>query len=383
MKKLALIVAMFLLLFTSCTHPVKPEDENNVILSGADKMSEAEEMISSMTIDEKIYQLMFVTSEALTESTAVTEADDKMKNALSECPVGGIILFADNIKNDEQVKALTGGIKEYSRYPVFIGVDEEGGIVSRAGKNPLVSVTHQPSAKEIAETGDEKKAYDIGVTLGRELSALGFNLDFAPVADILTNPDNTEIGSRAFGSEPYAAAKMVAAQVKGLNDGGVCAVLKHFPGHGSTSVNSHNGKSESARNYSELKESEFIPFKAGIESGAQFVMISHMTLTTLGEDVPSSLSETVITDYLKTELGFSGIVITDSLSMGAVTEKYSAGEAAKAAISAGADMLLMPTDFREAHSAIKKAVENGEISEERIDESLAKILKVKTEFLGH
>lgn len=380
MKKCFALLAAAALLLSACTpiNTVTDEAEKNGKEAAAAEKEpmNAQACINAMSLDEKIYQLMVVTPEALTGLSCVTEAKDEMKLALKEKPVGGIICFAANLEDDAQVKKMLSDAQGFSKIPLFIGVDEEGGAVSRAGKNPDISVTYQPSAKEIAAEGADK-AYEVGLTLGRELSDLGFNVDFAPVADVITNPDNTEIGSRSFGKEPDKVAEAVAAEVKGLSDGGVHSVLKHFPGHGSTSFNSHNGKSESGRTVEELRENEFIPFKAGINAGAEFVMVSHMTLVTLGEDVPSSLSYKVITELLKEELAFSGIVITDSLSMGAVTEEYSSGEAAVAALSAGADMLLMPENIDEAFAAVKKAVEDGALSEAQIDERVLKILSIK------
>lgn len=327
----------------------------------------------SMTLSEKVWQMMIVTPESITSVDTVIAAGEVTRQALSDCPVGGIIYFADNLKTREQTVQMLENTQSYSKIPLFLGVDEEGGLVSRAGSNPEMGVTR---FGPMAEVENEEEAYQIGKTLGTELSALGFNVDFAPVADVLVNPDNTEIGNRSFGSNPEHVAEMVAAQVRGFADGGVLSVLKHFPGHGSTSVNSHNGKSESARSPEQLAECELIPFKAGISAGADFVMASHMTLSEIS-DKPASLSYEIMTELLKNTLGFEGIAITDSLSMGAVTDELDENEAAVLAIEAGADMLLMPKNPRGAHDAVMEAIGTGRISEERIDESVRKILKVK------
>lgn len=329
--------------------------------------------IEKMTLSEKVWQMMIVTPESITSVGTVIAAGEVTKQALSDCPVGGIIYFAANLKNREQTVQMLENTQSYSKIPLFLGVDEEGGIVSRVGSNPQMGVTY---FGPMADVSDENEAYRIGKTLGSELSALGFNVDFAPVADVLVNPNNTEIGNRSFGADPNVVAKMVAAQVRGFADGGVLSVLKHFPGHGSTSVNSHNGKSESARKIEQLAECELIPFEAGISAGADFVMASHMTLSAVS-DKPASLSYEIMTELLKNKLGFSGLAITDSLSMGAVTEEFDENEAAVLAIEAGADMLLMPKNPKGAHDAVMAAVSNGRISEERIDESVKKILDVK------
>lgn len=364
MRKTLLLMLSVLLLLASCAAPAENEKPNGVE-KGGEKQAEknaAEEMLSGMTLEEKVSQLFFVSASSLTDET----------------PVGGVVLFAADIESDSQVKEKIAGLKEGKKLAPFIGVDEEGGIVSRAGANPAVSVTHFPPMAEIGALGDAKEAFTVGKTLGEELSALGFTVDFAPVADVLVNPDNSEIGSRSFSSNAETAAEMVSSEVRGFKESGVLCALKHFPGHGSTHVNSHNGRSESDRTLEELRECEFLPFKAGIDAGAEFVMVSHMTLTGEGFDnVPSSLSYRVITELLKGELAFSGIVITDALNMGAVTEEYTSGEAAVAALGAGADMLLMPESLSEAKEAVISAVSSGEISEERIDESVKKILRAK------
>ncbi len=358
MKK-AWLLLLILALFASCTKV--PENEPEV--PGIKEQSALEKTMSDMTEEEKIYQLFFVSAGVLGDE---------------DIPVGGIVLFASDIESDSQVREKISGYKEGKKIAPFIGVDEEGGIVSRAGNNPSVSVTHFPPMADIGSSGDEEKAYNVGKTLGTELSKLGFTVDFAPVADVLVNKDNKEIGSRSFGSDAEAVSKMVASEVRGFKESSVMCALKHFPGHGSTEVNSHNGRAESKRTLSELRSCEFLPFKAGIDAGADFVMVSHMALTADGFDnVPSSLSKRVITDLLKGELGFSGIVITDALNMGAVTEEYSPGEAAVAAIEAGADMLLMPEDLSEAKDALLSAVSEGKITRERIDESVRKILRAK------
>lgn len=332
-----------------------------------------EKKLGEMTLSEKIYQLMFVTPESITGVGEVIAAGETTREALSDYPVGGIIYFSANLKTKEQTVEMIKSTQSFSEIPLFIGVDEEGGRVSRAGSNPKMGVTH---FSPMASVSSEEEAYSIGFTLGEELSALGINVDFAPVADVLVNVGNSEIGDRSFGSDPYHVSRMVSSEVKGFSDAGMCSVLKHFPGHGSTSVNSHNGKSESGRTLDELKSCELLPFISGIDAGADFVMVSHMTISSVS-DKPASLSYEIITEILKGELGFSGLVITDSLSMGAVTEEYDANDAALTALEAGADMLLMPKNPKGAHDAILNAVNTCRLSEERIDESVAKILKVK------
>lgn len=332
-------------------------------------------LISEMTMDEKIYQMMFVTPEAITGVGQVIQAGKGTADAIKKYPVGGIIYFTQNIKSPEQIAETISNTQAFSKIPLFIGVDEEGGLVSRLGS---ALGSKQPSMKEIGETKDPSRAYDVGTELATTLSELGFNVDFAPVADVLINPNNSVIGSRAFGSDPDLVAEMVAQEVKGLQEKNISATLKHFPGHGSTSTDSHTGYSESDRTMEDLKSCEFVPFKAGIEADVDFIMVAHITLpNATKEALPATLSKELITDCLKGELGYKGLVITDSFQMGAITQKYTDAEAVVKAIDAGVDIILMPENLIEAHTAIKKAVENGKLTEERITESVRKILSTK------
>lgn len=318
--------------------------------------------------------MFFVRPEAVTDVSCVTQAGETTKEKIAERPVGGIIYFSKNLISREQTVEMIENTQTYSKIGLFIGVDQEGGSVSRLDKIGFEKI------KPMAQVETAEEAEEIGETLGSGLYELGFNVDFAPVADVLVNENNTEIGDRSFGSDPARVGEMVAAVTRGIQKYGVSATLKHFPGHGSAAVNSHTGRSESLRTLTELRETELLPFKAGIDEGCDFVMVSHITLVNVVENnLPSSLSSEIITDLLKTELGFDGIVITDALDMGAITDTYTSGEASVMAINAGADMLLMPQNLTEAHAAVVSAVQNGEISEERIDESVRKILKLKEE----
>lgn len=337
-------------------------------------------LMEKMTLSEKIYQLMFVRPEAITGVGTVTAAGKTTEESLRKYPVGGIVYFADNLIDRKQTTEMIKNTQSYSAIPLFIGVDEEGGNVSRLGSNPKMGTTKHPPMEQIGKENDAKKAYEVGATLAKDLKSLGFNVDFAPCADVLVNKDNTEIGSRSFSSDPNVASQMVGEVVSGLEDNNVSATLKHFPGHGSTHINSHKSRSESERSIDQLRQCEFLPFKKGIEKNVDFIMISHMSLVNATtEKCPSSLSKEVITDMLIEELGYKGIIITDSLEMGAITDEYGTGNASVKALNAGADMLLMPPDAAKAHSTIMNAVTEGKISEERIDLSVRKILTLKYE----
>lgn len=382
--KLFSVLLAVLLCFSAvgCDAPVQKQQSNAVTPEKTEPSAKerAETILSAMSLSDMVYQMLFITPEALTGIGLAVAAGETTKNALAQYPVGGLIYFAGNFQDRAQTKQMLENTQAYAKIPLFLAVDEEGGRVSRLGDNPAMGTTKQPPMRKIGETGDATKAYAVGKVLAADLKALGLNVNFAPDADVLLHEENTEIGDRAFGTDAEVVSAMVANVVKGLEDNGVSSTLKHFPGHGSTYVNSHNGTSESKRTLEELRKNELLPFQAGIAAGADFIMVSHMTLVNAGiEKVPCSVSEAVITDLLKDELGYKGIVITDSFQMGAITQLYTAGQAAVKAVQAGVDMLLMPEDFKAAHAAILQAVERGEIAQARIEESVKKILALKIE----
>ena len=261
--------------------------------------------------------------------------------------------------------------------PLFTCVDEEGGSVARLSGRGLEGIPRIPSMSVLALEGEET-VQQAGRTIGTYLNELGFNVDLAPVADVPVNPENTVIASRAFSSDPAEAARMTKAFVRGLTAAGVLATLKHFPGHGNTSQDSHTQSAVSDAEWEQLRERDLLPFAAGIEEGAQLVMAGHISLPEVtGESTPASLSHEILTGLLRKEMGYTGLIITDALNMAAVTQIASPSGAAVKAFLAGADLLLMPADFREAYEGILSAVRSGEISQERLDASVKRILRVK------
>lgn len=336
----------------------------------------AQALLETMTLEEKICQMFFVSPTTLTGYAGATVAGNATQTALAEYPVGGIIYFGENVISAEQVTAMIQGTQSFSKIPLFIGVDEEGGRVSRLSGAGITTALG-PMA-DYGAAGDAEAVRTMGQRLGEELRAAGFNVDFAPVADVVTNPDNTEIGDRAFSSNAAIAAEMVAAMTEGLQEGGAIACVKHFPGHGSTSADSHLGLSVSQRTLEELRETELQTFIAGIDAGVGMVMVSHMSLpNVVGDNTPCSLSYKVITELLRQELGYEGVIITDSQQMGAITNTYGCGEAAVMAIEAGCDVILLPLDLETAVNAVLAAVADSTFSEARIDESVLRILTLK------
>lgn len=349
-------------------------------LTEAQKLElEIDNILKEMSLDDKVSQLFFVTPESLTGVEVAIQAGDATKNALSEYAVGGIILFSQNIQGEEQLKTMLSNLHTYSRYPLFTGVDEEGGtLVARIANSGTIFVPTFPDMQEIGNTGDPQQAYEVGSTIGNYLNNLGFNVDFAPVADVATNPDNPIIGVRSFGSDAALVSQMVAKEVEGMQSQGVSSVIKHFPGHGDTAEDSHAEAAVSYKTIEELRGTEFLPFSAGIEAGTDMVMVGHIAVPNiLGDYTPSTLSEQMITGYLREELGYDGIVITDSMRMGAIVNYYDPAQAAVMVLQAGGDMILMPEDFISARQAVLDAVTNNVLTEERIDESLRRIYRVK------
>lgn len=342
----------------------------------------AQEILNGMTQEEKIYQLFIVRPEALLDtSEPATTAGMELCAALVKQPVGGVAFFADNILDPVQCRSMITNLQGSSRVRMFIAVDEEGGAVARIASNPAMGATQFPPMGEIGRQGNPERAYDVGTTIGKEIALLGFNLDMAPVADVNTNQDNPVIGTRAFSSDPAVAAGMVASCVRGFTDSGVLSCLKHFPGHGDTTTDTHQGYAETQKTLEQMEETELIPFCSGIQAGVPLVMAGHITCPNVTNDgLPASLSPYLLTDVLRNNLGFSGVIITDSLEMEAITDIYTPEEAAVLALSAGCDMLLMPQSLSEAVSGIQAALESGTITEQRIDESVLRILKLKLEY---
>ncbi|MDO5518104.1 MAG: glycoside hydrolase family 3 protein [Clostridium sp.] len=340
---------------------------------------QVQEILDKMTIEEKISSLFIVECNSLDNSEgSVTSYNENVKNTLNKYPVGGVILFSDNIVDRQQVISLNSELQKNSSIPMFIGVDEEGGKVSRIGSNTNMGTTKFGNMRAVGDSKDSSKAYEVGKTIGREIRELGFNLDFAPDADVLTNPDNTEIGSRSFGTDENVVAEMALNVTKGLQENNVCSVMKHFPGHGASTANSHNDYSYTPQNLEGMRKVEFIPFKRGIEYGVDFILVSHIAAPNVtGDKIPASLSGTIVNGILRNELKYDGIVITDAMNMKAVSNYYSEDQMYVNAIQAGCDMMLMPEHIDKAYDSILKAYNDGVLSEERINESVKRVLKAK------
>lgn len=355
------------------------DTETSELASEKTKLSKK---LEEMSLEDKVAQLFLISPEALTGYEQVTQFGTATEKALQQYPVGGFIYFSGNLVSREQVKNMIQGQQQCSMdrigLPLFIGIDEEGGAITRIASSGKFGVREFPDMAEIGSLGNADKAYELGDTIGSYLTELGFNLDFAPVADVLTNPENTVVKRRSFGRDAQLVSKMVQAQAKGLMQNHVLACVKHFPGHGATAGDTHEGYAYTDQTWEELEERELVPFIDAIENGIPFIMVGHIALPSVtGTNEPASCSKIVIQEHLREELGYDGIVLTDALQMKAITDTYGSQQAAVKVIQAGADMLLEPDDFLTAYRAILDAVNTGVLTEERIDESVARILQVK------
>jgi len=335
-------------------------------------------VMASMTIEEKVGQLFMIDTDALEHGV---RADDRQlgisqaqTDNLQRYGPGGIIMFGGNVASASQIAQYVADLQAASPIPLLIAADEEGGTVSRL---TAAGVDEFPDMAVIGATGDPGKARQVGETIGRQMAALGFNVDLAPVADVNTNPANPVIGDRAFGSDPALVAAMVAAEVEGLQIE-VSATLKHFPGHGDTGSDSHTGLASVAHDLDRLRAVELVPFAAGIEAGAHLILTAHVSAPAIDPSgVPATMSRALLTDVLRGELGFEGLIVTDALDMAAIQDYYSVEDIVTGCIDAGVDILLVPHDFHAAYDTFVALVQSGRISEERVDESLRRILSLK------
>ncbi|MBQ9207084.1 MAG: hypothetical protein IJ158_10275 [Treponema sp.] len=369
---IALLFVAFLL--SSCVSP--PSDTRS-----------AEEIFSAMSIEEKVAQLFVICPEQLDKAFTPEDAQlpydarrvrlsVEMKKTLKDYPVGGFIFFGKNIENKAQLKKLTSDLSKACAISPILAVDEEGGRVARLAKTELLGIENLEPMEAIGEAGDVGEAWNAGAYIGGYLREYGFTMDFAPVADVNTNPQNIVIGSRSFGSEPVLVSQMDAAFLAGLHSQGIKGCLKHFPGHGDTKGDTHDDYVAVTKTWEEILDCELVPFRENFVR-ADSVMVAHVTFTDVDSSYPASLSKSLITEKLRGELGYDGIVLTDALNMGAIEKNYGSAEAALLAFEAGNDILLMPYHFFDAYDGVLKAVNSGRISEERLNESVMRILHLK------
>ncbi len=379
-RSLAVLLSAALLL--GCVGCGTNPDTGSASQNAPDKTDEVQRIVSAMSLEDKVAQLFLVKPEAIVDIGTATAAGESTKQAIDKTPVGGFVYFSDNLQSEQQVQEMLSNVQKYSKdrtgLPAFLSVDEEGGTVARVAGSGRFDVTNVGNMADIGASGDVQQARQAGETIGTYLSELGFNLDFAPDADVLTNPENTVVKKRSFGSDPQVVSDMSLAVAQGLAQHQIHSVYKHFPGHGATEGDTHKGYAYTNKTLDELKQSELVPFAQAIENGAEFIMAAHISVPNItNDDTPTSLSKTMITDVLREQMGYDGIVVTDAMNMGAVTEQYTSAQAAVKALQAGADIILMPENFQEAYQGVLDAVKSGELTEQQIDTAVTRIVKVK------
>lgn len=408
MKKLLTLTALLLALLWGCT-PTPPETteappETTTEATTQPETTEATTeaptepdplvlQLEAMTLEEKVGQLFMVTPgtlglpqikapmEALSQEQ-LTQMENSIREIFAKYPVGGIVQFAADLYSPEQITAYNALLQRAAEIPLFLGIDEEGGTVARLANHSAFDLPQYQSAGAVGASGNPEDALEMGQTIGAYLGEYGFNMDFAPVADVNTNPNNPVIGNRSFSSDCNVAGQMAKAMAQGLEEQGIVPVFKHFPGHGDTAQDSHEEVAYSHKTLEELQACEFIPFSGLTEN--QCVMVGHIALPEVtGDMTPATLSSEIVTGLLRQELGFRGLILTDSMVMEAITDNYSSAEASLLALEAGCQIILQPADFPSAFAGVVKAVEAGDFPEEQLNAVVLQILRFKQETCGN
>jgi beta-N-acetylhexosaminidase len=352
-----------------------PPEKMEVVEPLAVSVSPIDKMIDQMTLEEKVGQLLVV---GMKGTSFTSDIDNLIRNY----HVGGVIIMGENVSTIEKMVQLINDVKKANdpnKNPIFLSVDEEGGRVSRFPPG----IPKLPTNAEIGKLNDELLSYHIGTYLAEVLREFGYNMNFAPVLDVNSNPRNPVIGDRSYGSDPNQVAKLGISTMHGIMDNGIIPVVKHFPGHGDTVIDSHKKLPIVETTLERLRNVELVPFQQAIEEGADAVMVAHILYPALDPVFPSSMSKAIITGLLRDEMQFDGIVITDDLAMGAITKNYTVPEAAIQSFVAGSDLLLVVGDYEnqiDTFNALITAVENGKITEERLNESVKRILTLKVKY---
>ena len=357
-----------------------------------------DKIINNMTLEEKIGQLIFIMPETLAKRhipsnrylrylmfeffPKINTINKRQIKTLKKYHVGGVLFFQRHIETREKLTKYIEDLNKNSKYPLFIACDEEGGYVRRLGRVKALNFPSIPHMSEVGETKDPNKAFEIGEILGKEMTKLGLNVNFAPIADVRSssvNKNNYNLSAkRYFSDDPILVSDMVEAIVKGMQENNLSATLKHFPGHGSALGDTHIRTSISQVDLETLRNRELLPFKAGIKAGADFVMVGHQSLpNVLKTKLPCCMSKFIVTDILRGELNYDGIVICDSLKMKAILKHYKIKDVITHCLNAGVDIIMLPPKFKKTIKIIKHQVKNNIISEETINNSVRRILRVK------
>lgn len=368
MKKKIIILFIFIItILTGCSNNKKVSNKDFEKLSIEEKVNYK---MDNLSIDEKIAQMLIV-------YYIGDEYDENLSNIIKEVKPGGFILMSDNITTYDRTLNFVKGMQNDSDIPMIISTDEEGGSVQRIKGIRDISVTDIPYMYYLGQTKDKNLAYKVGEIIANELRTIGVNLTYAPVMDIYSNPNNTVIGKRSFGSDPNTVYDMATSLKNGIEDNLVNTCIKHFPGHGDTETDSHFEIPIINKTLDELENSDLLPFIKSIND-TNMIMVGHIALPKItNSSIPASLSKEIVTDLLKNKYNYKGLVITDALNMRSLTDNYSDKEIYTMAINAGVDLLLMPNGSKNAIKYIKEAIDDEEMDINTINESVRKILTYK------
>lgn len=400
-KVLAVVLAAMLTTMTiGCSKGEEKKEEPQETKKELTLEEKIDKKVSEMSLEEKVGQIMMPYIDKTVKDNKVvdfTEMNDSTKNVIEKYHLGGVILFKNNMKSKEQTKKLNEDLINASgELGLFIGTDEEGGLVTR-----IPTENKMPVARKIGETGKPEEAYKVGNSIAKELKELGINMDFAPVMDVDTNPNNPVIGKRSFGNKAEIVTEFGLQYMKGLNDEKIISSVKHFPGHGDTAGDSHKDLVRIDHDKDRINKVELEPFRQAIKNKADVVMVSHIQVPAIDNTkvksnkankeiiVPATFSSKLLKDTLRTDMGFEGVIITDALNMGAIANYFTPKEAAILTLKAGTDILLMPAPlnpgqenklFDECFNGIVEAVKSGDIEEKQLDASVKRILNLKNKY---
>ncbi|MBO8163460.1 MAG: glycoside hydrolase family 3 C-terminal domain-containing protein [Brevibacillus sp.] len=362
----------------------KPVPKISVAKEEGERYRIVDRAVRKMTLEEKVGQMLMPDFRKY-NGQDVTEMLPEIEEQIQKYHIGGVILFRENVVSTEQTVRLVDAYRQAAeKYGLLISIDQEGGIVTR-----LQSGTDMPGSMALGASRSPELAGKVGDVIGRELASLGFNLNLAPVLDVNNNPDNPVIGVRSFGENPQLVAELGIAYTKGLQQNGIAATAKHFPGHGDTAVDSHLGLPEVPHDKDRLAKVELYPFKQAIDAGIDAIMTAHVTFPQIDDTkvvsqkdgteiaLPATLSPKVLTGLIRDELQFEGVLITDAMNMNAITEHFGPVDSAIRAVKAGVDIVLMPVGLEEVRNGLVEAVQSGEIPRERVDEAVQRILTLK------
>lgn len=358
------------------------QEQNPEEKAAAEELERAQQIVEGLSLEQKVAQLFVVRPEGITGVDVVTEAGKATREAISEAPIGGLVYSQKNLVDAKQVstmlKSTQNYVKDSSGLPAFLCVEEEGG-----PHGPITAAFldkgNVGSAARIGASNDVEEARDGARQIGTYMADYGFNFTFAPVADVVSTVDS-DLSDRSYGDDPAKVASMTEAAIDGFLRANVICAVKHFPGTGDAEKDPHNSRLYLHKSAEELKQRELVPFKAAIDAGVPVVVVSNMSCLGIGNgegDLPSWMSKTMVGEILRNDLGFKGVAATDMLDDASVDDACDPSDQGVRAVQAGIDLIVCPKDFDKAYRGLIKAVENGEIPESRIDESVLRIVRLK------